>query len=180
MLKHTSDTIEVYLTEEQIATRIHEIAADITARFQGEEVTLVGILKGSVFFLTDLAKRIDLPLEIEFMSVSSYGAMTKSSGVVNIKMDLGSDISGKNVIIVEDIIDTGNTLQRLLELFRSRNPKTLTLCTLLDKPDRRTVKGIQVDYTGFVVPDKFVVGYGLDYNQKYRDLPYIGFVQMEE
>ena len=170
--------IKVHLTEEQIAKRVAEIGAEITERFKGESVYLVCILRGSIFFTTELAKRIDLPLEIDFMTVSSYGAETVSSGVINVKQDLSGDIEGKNVIIVEDIIDSGNTLSRLLQLFKSRKPKTLTLCTLLDKPDRRVVKDVEVDYTGFVIPDEFVVGYGLDWNQKFRNLPYIGFVEV--
>lgn len=169
--------IKVHLTEEQISKRVAELGAEITERFKGESVYLVCILKGSIFFTTELAKRIDLPLEMDFMTVSSYGAQTASSGVINIKQDLSGSIEGKNVIVVEDIIDSGNTLSRLLQLFKSRNPKTLTLCTLLDKPERRVVKDVNVDYTGFVIPDKFVVGYGLDWDQKFRNLPYIGFVE---
>lgn len=176
MKKHK---ISVYLTEEQIRRRIAEIGAEITKRFQGESVYLVCILKGSIFVTTELAKHIALPMIIDFMTVSSYGAELKSSGIVNIKKDLEQSIEGENVIIVEDIIDSGNTLSRLLKLFHSRNPKTLTLCTLLDKPDRRVVTDVNVDYTGFVVPDKFVVGYGLDYDQRYRNLPYIGFLEEE-
>lgn len=171
--------ISVYLTEEEINKRVAEIAAEITERFKGESVYLICILKGSIFFTTELAKRIDLPMTIDFMTVSSYGASTVSSGVVNVKQDLSGSIEGENVIVVEDIIDSGNTLSRLLQLFESRNPKTLTLCTLLDKPDRRVVDNIHVDYTGFVIPDKFVIGYGLDWDQKYRNLPYIGFVEEE-
>lgn len=169
--------IKVYLTEEQINKRVAEIGAEITERFQGESVYLICILKGSIFFMTELSKRIDLPMEMDFMTVSSYGAETVSSGVINVKQDLSGSIEGKNVIVVEDIIDSGNTLSRLLQLFKSRNPKTLTLCTLLDKPERRLVKDVVVDYTGFVIPDKFVVGYGLDWDQKFRNLPYIGFVE---
>jgi hypoxanthine phosphoribosyltransferase len=169
--------ISVYLTEEQINQRIAEIGADITAKFQGESVYLVCILKGSVFFTTELAKRIALPMTIDFMSVSSYGGATKSSGVVNVKTDLSHSIEGENVIIVEDIIDSGNTLSRLMPLFKSRNPKSVTICTLLDKPDRRVVNDVVCDYTGFVIPDKFVVGFGLDFDQRYRNLPYIGFVE---
>lgn len=169
--------IKVYLTEEQINKRIAEIGAAITEKFKGESVYLVCILKGSVFFTTELAKRIDLPVKIDFMTVSSYGQATVSSGVINVKQDLTDSIEGENVIIVEDIIDSGNTLSRLLQLFESRNPKTLTLCTLLDKPERRVVKDVQVDYTGFVIPDEFVVGYGLDWDQRFRNLPYIGVVE---
>ena len=177
MSRENGKNIKVHLTEEQINQRVAEIGAEITERFKGEGVLLVCILKGSIFFTTELAKRIDLPVEIDFMTVSSYGQQTVSSGVINIKQDLTTSIEGKNVIVVEDIIDSGNTLSRLLKLFQSRNPKTLTLCTLLDKPDRRVVKDIEVDYTGFVIPDKFVVGYGLDWDQKFRNLPYVGFVE---
>lgn len=169
--------ISVYLTEEQLNKRIAEIGAEITKKFAGESVYLICILKGSIFFTTELAKRIELPMVIDFMSVSSYGASTQSSGVVNVKKDLEHSIEGENVIVVEDIIDSGNTLSRLLTLFRSRNPKSITLCTLLDKPDRRVVDDVVCDYTGFVIPDKFVVGFGLDYDQRYRNLPYIGFVE---
>ena len=173
----TKHNISVYLTEEQLNKRIAEIGAEITEKFKGESVFLVCILKGSIFFTTELAKRIELPMTIDFMTVSSYRAATKSSGVINVKKDLEESVEGENVIIVEDIIDSGNTLSRLLKLFESRNPKTLTLCTLLDKPDRRVVDDVNVDYTGFVIPDKFVVGYGLDFDQRYRNLPYIGFVE---
>ena len=157
--------ISVHLTEKQLNERIAQMGAEITKKFAGESVYLVCILKGSIFFTTELAKRIELPMTIDFMSVSSYGAETRSSGVVNIKKDLEQSIEGENVIIVEDIVDSGNTLSRLVSLFKSRNPKTLTICTLLDKPDRRAVHDLKVDYTGFVIPDKFVVGYGLDYDQ---------------
>ncbi len=176
MSKADNAKISVYLTEEQVNARIAEIGAEITEKFKGESVYLICILRGSIFFTTELAKRIDLPMEIDFMTVSSYGAETVSSGVINIKKDLDGSIEGKNVIVVEDIIDSGNTLSRLLQLFKSRNPKTLTLCTLLDKPARRETQ-VAVDYTGFVVPDKFIVGYGLDWDQRYRNLPYIGFVE---
>ena len=177
MHAENGQNIKVYLTEEEISKRVAEIGAEITERFKGESVYLICILKGSIFFTTELAKRIDLPMNIDFMTVSSYGASTVSSGVINVKQDLSGSIEGENVIVVEDIIDSGNTLSRLLQLFKSRNPKTLTLCTLLDKPERRVVKDVVVDYTGFVVPDKFIVGYGLDWDQKYRNLPYIGFVE---
>ena len=177
MSRENGQNISVHITEEQLNERIAEIGAAITEKFKGESVILICILKGSIFFTTELAKRIDLPLEIDFMTVSSYGAETVSSGVINVKQDLSCSIEGRNVIVVEDIIDSGNTLSRLLQLFKSRNPKTLTLCTLLDKPERRVVKDVVVDYTGFVVPDKFIVGYGLDWDQKFRNLPYIGFVE---
>lgn len=171
--------ISVHLTEEQLNKRIAEIGADITEKYKGQSVYLICILKGSIFFTTELAKRIELPMTIDFMSVSSYGSQTESSGVVNIKKDLECSIEGENVIVVEDIIDSGNTLSKLLKVLQQRNPKSLTVCTLLDKPDRRVVDDVVVDYTGFVVPDKFVVGYGLDFDQRFRNLPYIGFIEDE-
>ena len=164
--------INVHLTEEQIEQRVRELGAEISKVYGDEPVCLICILKGS-------AKRITSPVEIEFMSVSSYGSGTSSSGVVRIVNDLGTSIEGKNVLVIEDIIDSGRTLSYLLENLKTRNPKTLRLCTLLDKPDRRVVD-VNVDYVGFVIPDEFVVGYGLDYDQKYRNLPYIGFVEIEE
>ena len=171
--------INVHLTEEQIEQRVRELGAEISKVYGDEPVCLICILKGSVFFACELAKRITSPVEIEFMSVSSYGSGTSSSGVVRIVNDLGTSIEGKNVLVIEDIIDSGRTLSYLLENLKTRNPKTLRLCTLLDKPDRRVVD-VNVDYVGFVIPDEFVVGYGLDYDQKYRNLPYIGFVEIEE
>ena len=171
--------INVHLTEEQIEQRVRELGAEISKVYGYESVCLICILKGSVFFTCELAKRITSPVEIEFMSVSSYGSGTSSSGVVRIVNDLGTSIEGKNVLVIEDIIDSGRTLSYLLENLKTRNPKTLRLCTLLDKPDRRVVD-VNVDYVGFVIPDEFVVGYGLDYDQKYRNLPYIGFVEIEE
>ncbi|SFG19065.1 hypoxanthine phosphoribosyltransferase [Lachnospiraceae bacterium C7] len=173
----TKHEISVLIPEEELNKRIAEIGEEITKKFKGESVYLVCILRGSIFYTTELAKRIKLPMTIDFMTVSSYGAATKSSGVINVKKDLESSVEGENVIIVEDIIDSGNTLSRLLHLFESRNPKTLTLTTLLDKPDRRVVENVNVDYTGFVIPDKFVVGFGLDYDQRYRNLPYIGVIE---
>ena len=171
--------ISVYLTEEQVEERIRELGAEISAVYGEEPVCLICILKGSAFFTCELAKRITSPVELEFMSDSSYGAGTSSSGVVRIVNDLGTSIEGKNVIVIEDIIDSGRTLNYLLENLKTRNPKSLRLCTLLDKPDRRVVQ-VDVDYVGFEIPDKFVVGYGLDYDQRYRNLPYIGFVEIEE
>ena len=170
--------ISVHLTEEQLNERIAQMGAEITKKFAGESVYLVCILKGSIFFTTELAKRIELPMTIDFMSVSSYGAETRSSGVVNIKKDLEQSIEGENVIIVEDIVDSGRTLSYLLEMLRDRGPASLRLCTLLDKPERR-VTDVHVDYTGFQIPDEFVVGYGLDYDQRYRNLPYIGVVEFD-
>ena len=158
--------------------RIAQLAAQISSDFEGEEIIAVGILRGGVYFCTELTKRITVPVIIDFIEASSYGAGTVSSGQVNITKDLIEDIEGKNVLIIEDIIDTGRTLSRLLENLKNRNPKTLRLCTLLDKPERRIVE-VPVDYNGFQIPDQFVVGYGMDYAQKYRNLPYIGIVEPE-
>lgn len=159
--------------------RVKELGEEISAEYGEEPVCLICILKGSVFFTCELAKRITSPVELEFMSVSSYGSGITSTGVVRIVQDLGTSIEGKNVLVIEDIIDSGRTLNYLLENLKTRNPKSLKLCTLLDKPDRRVVD-VPVDYVGFEIPDQFVVGYGLDYDQRYRNLPYIGFVEIEE
>ena len=171
-----ADNIRVMLTEEEIDAKIREIAAQITKDYAGKEVHLVCILKGSIFFTCELAKRIDLPVTLDFMSVSSYGDGTESSGRVKIVKDLDENIEGKDVIVVEDIVDTGRTLSHLMEVLRVRKPATLKLCTLLDKPSRRVVE-VDVNYTGFAIPDQFVVGYGLDFAQQYRNLPYIGVVE---
>lgn len=171
--------INVHLSEEQLDKRIREMAAQISADYGDEPITLICILKGSIFFTCDLAKRITNPVELDFMKVSSYGSGTTSSGRVKIEQDLDESIEGKNVLVVEDIIDSGRTLSYLFDILEKRGPKSLKLCTLLDKPDRR-VTDVKVDYVGFEIPDEFVVGYGLDYDQKYRDLPYIGYVEIEE
>lgn len=171
--------IHEYLSEEKVAKRIAEMGAEISKEYGDEPVCLICILKGSVFFTVELAKRITSPVELEFMCVSSYGSDTKSSGVVKITKDLDVSIAGKNVLVIEDIIDSGRTLSYLLQNLQTRNPKSLKLCTLLDKPERRVVD-VNVDYIGFEIPDEFVVGYGLDYDQKYRNLPYIGYVEIEE
>ena len=171
--------IHEYLSEEKIADRIAEMGAQISEVYGDEPVCLICILKGSVFFTVELAKRITSPVELEFMCVSSYGSDTKSSGVVKISKDLDVSIAGKNVIVIEDIIDSGRTLSYLLENLKTRSPKTLRLCTLLDKPERRVVD-VKVDFVGFEIPDEFVVGYGLDFDQKYRNLPYVGYVEIEE
>ena len=171
------EEINVLIKEDEIVARVKELAEQINRDYEGKTLHLICILKGSVFFTCELAKRITSPVEIEFMSVSSYGSGTSSSGVVRIVNDLGTSIEGKNVLVIEDIIDSGRTLSYLLENLKTRNPKTLRLCTLLDKPDRRVVD-VNVDYVGFVIPDEFVVGFGLDYAQKYRNLPYIGSVEM--
>ena len=174
-----SEKISVLITEEEVERRIKEIGAKISRDYAGKELHLICVLKGGVFFTCELAKRITVPVEVEFMSVSSYGSGTESSGIVKIVQDLSTSIEGKNVIVVEDIIDTGRTLSYLLENLKTRSPKSVRLCTLLDKPERRVVD-VKVDYVGFEIPDEFVVGYGLDYDQQYRNLPYIGFVEIEE
>ena len=171
-----ADKIRVMIPEEEIDAKIREIAAQITKDYEGKEVHLVCILKGSIFFTCELAKRIDLPVTLDFMSVSSYGDGTESTGRVKIVKDLDENIEGREVIVVEDIVDTGRTLYHLMEVLRVRKPASLKLCTLLNKPSRRVVE-VDVDYTGFSIPDEFVVGYGLDFAQKYRSLPYIGAVE---
>lgn len=170
--------VEVLLTEEQVDARIQEIGEAISRDYAGKEVHLVCVLKGGTFFTCELAKRISVPVTLDFMSVSSYGSDTKSSGVVKIVKDLDESLTGKDVIVVEDIVDSGRTLSYLLAMLQDRGPKSLRLCTLLDKPDRRVVD-VNVNYTGFQIPDEFVVGYGLDYDQRYRNLPYIGIVAFD-
>ena len=174
-----SERISVLISEEEVDAKIAEIAAQISKDYEGKHVHLICILKGSIFFTCELAKRITVPVTLDFMSVSSYGSGTKSSGVVRIVKDLDEPVEGKNIIVIEDIIDSGNTLSYLLENLKQRHPASLRLCTLLDKPDRR-VKQVDVDYTCFQIPDEFVVGYGLDYAQKYRNLPYVGIVHLDE
>lgn len=173
-----AEHIRVLLAEEEVDRRIQEIGDQISRDYAGKQVHLVCVLKGGSFFLCELAKRITVPVSLDFMSVSSYGQDTKSSGVVKIVKDLDESLKGKDVIVVEDIIDSGRTLSYLLEMLQDRKPNSLRLCTLLDKPERRVVD-VKVDYTGFNIPDEFVVGYGLDYDQKYRNLPYIGVVEFE-
>lgn len=172
-----SERIRTLIEEERVAARIRELGEDISREYEGREVHLICVLKGGVFFMCDLAKRITVPVTMDFMSVSSYGAGTRSSGVVKIVKDLDQPLEGKDVLIVEDIIDSGRTLSYLIEILKKRHPRSLRLCTLLDKPERRVVDNVQVDYCGFQIPDEFVVGYGLDYDQKYRNLPYIGVVE---
>ncbi|MCR5421736.1 MAG: hypoxanthine phosphoribosyltransferase [Lachnospiraceae bacterium] len=172
------EEISVLLTEEQLDSRIRELGEQISKDYEGSSVHLVCILKGGTFFMCELAKRIKIPVSIDFMSVSSYGDSSVSSGVVKIIKDLDKPIEGKNVLIVEDIIDTGRTLSYLLKVLSHRNPESLKLVTLLDKPERRIVDDVKVDYTGFEIPDEFVVGYGLDYAERYRNLPYIGVVKL--
>ena len=174
-----NDKIRVLLSEEEVAARIREIGEEISRDYDGRPLHLICILKGGVFFTCELAKRISLPLTLDFMSVSSYGAGTVSSGIVKIVKDLDEPIEGKDVLIVEDIIDSGNTLSYLIEVLKQRNPASIELCTLLDKPERRVKKQVKVKYTCFTVPDEFIVGYGLDYDQKYRNLPYIGVIEQQ-
>lgn len=171
------DNIRVLIPESDVNRKISEVAAQISQDYEGKEIHLICILKGGVFFTCELAKRLTIPASLDFMSVSSYGAGTQSSGVVKIIKDLDEPLEGKDVLIVEDIIDSGRTLAYLMEILEKRGPKSIRLCTLLDKPERRVKKQVKVDYTCFSIPDKFVVGYGLDYDQKYRNLPYIGVVE---
>ena len=174
-----AEKVKMLIPEEEVNARIEELGKKISEEYAGKQVHLICILKGSVYFTCELAKRITVPVSLDFMSVSSYGAGTSSSGVVKIGKDLDTTIEGKNVLVVEDIIDSGRTLSYLLQNLKTRNPKSLKLCTLLDKPDRR-VCDVKVDYVGFEIPDEFVVGFGLDLDQQYRNLPYIGCVELED
>ena len=174
-----AENVRILLKEEEVDKRIAEVAAMINRDYAGKEVHLICILKGGVFFTCELAKRLTVPVSMDFMSVSSYGSGTESSGVVRIVKDLDESLAGKNVLIVEDIIDSGRTLAYLIEILKQRNPESIHLCTLLDKPERRVKKQVKVDYTCFEIPDEFVVGFGLDYDQKYRNLPYIGVVEFQ-
>ena len=171
-----NDIQEVLFSEEQLKNRVREIAQQITADYRGKEIMLISVLRGSFVFMADLCRAIDLPCTVDFMAVSSYGKGTKSSGQVQITKDLSEDISDRHIIVVEDILDSGNTLSYLLKILENRHPASIRLCTLLDKPDRR-VKPVEVHYSGFTIPDAFVVGYGLDYAEKYRNLPYIGILK---
>jgi len=171
-----AEKIRVLLSEEEVDQRIQEMGEKISEDYAGKSVHLICVLKGGIFFTCELAKRITVPVSLDFMSVTSYGIDTKSSGVVKIIKDLDEPLEGKEVIIVEDIIDSGRTLSYLIEILLKRNPGSIRLCTLLDKPERR-VTNVKVDYVGFEIPDEFVVGYGLDYAQNYRNLPYIGVVE---
>ena len=174
-----AEKIKVLISEEEVDARIRELGEKISKEYEGKQIHLICVLKGGVFFMCELAKRITVPVSMDFMCVGSYGDGTKSSGVVRLAKDLDESIENKEVLIVEDIIDSGNTLYYLMDVLRQRKPASLRLCTLLDKPDRR-VKDVHVDWTGFEIPDEFVVGYGLDYAQKYRNLPYIGVVVVAE
>ena len=174
-----NNKIKVLLSEEEVDARIAELGAQISKEYEGEEIFMICTLKGACFFACGLAKRITVPVALDFMSVSSYGNGSVSSGKIIMKKDLEESIVGKNVIVVEDIVDTGRTLSYLMDNLKQRGPKSLKLCAMLDKPDRRVVD-IKADYTGFEIPDLFVIGYGLDYAQRYRNLPYIGVLEVEE
>jgi len=174
-----SHHIDIMLSEDVVNARIKELGEKISRDYAGKKVHLICILKGSVYFTCELAKRITIPVTMDFMQCSSYGASTVSSGIVKIIKDLDEPIMGKDVIIIEDIIDSGRTLNHLKELLKQRQPASLKICTLLDKPSRR-VTDVDVEYTGFQIEDKFVVGYGLDYDQQYRNLPYIGVVEFDK
>ena len=173
-LEHDID--HVLFSEEQLAQRVAEIAAQIDKDYAGKEPLLVSVLRGSFVFMADLVRQITVPCTVDFMAVSSYGSGTTSSGQVKIVKDLSETIEGKDVIVVEDILDSGNTLSYLLKLLEARRPSSIRICTLLDKPERRT-KPVEVQYSGFTIPDEFVVGYGLDYDERYRNLPYIGVLK---
>ena len=167
------------VTQEQMRTRIRELGKQISADYAGKDLVLVGVLKGAYAFYADLARAIRIPIHIDFIVVSSYGARTKTSGKVKLVTDLTEPIKGKDVLLVEDIVDSGLTVQYLLKTFAKRKPRSLKVCTLLSKPDRRQVT-VQVDYEGFKIPTHYVVGYGLDYQQKYRNLPYLAVLDLAE
>lgn len=173
-----ADQISVLISEEELDKKIRELGAQISRDYEGKSIHIVCILKGASFFTCELAKRITVPVNIDFMRVSSYGSSTMTSGEVKIILDLDKPIDGENVLIIEDIIDTGVTLHNLVKRFEARNPESVKLCTLLNKPERRKVP-VDVDYVGFEIPDEFVVGYGLDYDERHRNLPYIGIVKPE-
>ena len=170
------DVEKILFTEEELAARVKAMGEQITRDYQGKNLVVASVLRGSYIFMADLTRAIDLPLSVDFMAVSSYGAGTVSSGQVEIKKDLSDSIEGKDLLIVEDILDSGNTLYYLMDVLRVRKPASIKICTLMDKPDRRA-KPITAEYTGFTIPDAFVVGYGLDYNEKYRNLPYVGILK---
>ncbi len=173
-----AETITELISEEAVEKRVAELAAQISKDYEGGEIRMVGILKGACFFMCDLAKRIKVPVSVDFMQASSYGGATESTGTVRIKKDLDESIEGKDVIIVEDIVDSGRTLAFLGEFLKNKGARSIRYCTLLDKPERRVVD-LKADYSGFEIPDQFVVGYGMDYDEKYRNLPYIGVVHLD-
>ncbi len=164
---------EVLFSEEDLAARVKELGAQLTQDYAGQEILMIGVLRGAIIFMADLARAVQLPVSFDFMAVSSYGSSTSSTGVVRILKDLDEDVEGKHILIVEDIIDSGLTLSYLVENLKSRKPRSIKICTLLNKPERRKAD-VPVDYNGFIIPDHFVVGYGLDFAGKYRNLPFIG------
>jgi len=170
------DIQRILISEKELHKRVKDMAAEITASFSGKDLLVIGILKGSVIFLADLVRQLPRPAAFDFMKVSSYGLSTESSGSVSILCDITENISGRHILLAEDIIDTGQTLSRLIPLLRQRNPASVKVAALLDKPERRTAS-LSVDFTGFTIPDEFVVGYGLDYAEQYRNLPYIGVLK---
>ena len=170
------DVEQILYTEEELRQRVRELGCQITADYAGRVPMLISVLRGSYIFMADLARSINLDVTVDFMSVSSYGAGTVSSGQVEIKKDLSDSIEGKDLILVEDILDSGNTLYYLLDVLRARKPASIRICALMDKPERRT-KPIKADYVGFTIPDAFIVGYGLDFAEKYRNLPYVGVLK---
>ncbi|MGV3619326.1 MAG: hypoxanthine phosphoribosyltransferase [Archangium sp.] len=172
------DTVEVMLAAEQLQKRVAELGAQITADYKGKELTLVGIMKGSIFFLTDLARHVDLPITVELMGVSSYQGGTETTGEVRITHDVSKPMHGRHVLLVEDIVDTGLTMKFLLDNMNARGPASVKVATLLEKPSRAKVK-VAIDYKGFVIEDRFVVGYGLDYGEKYRNLPFVGVLRTD-
>lgn len=172
------DVEQILYTEEELRSRVRDLGAQITADYAGKQPMLISILRGSYIFMADLTRAIHLPVTVDFMAVSSYGAGTVSSGQVEIKKDLSDTIEGRDLIIVEDILDSGNTLHYLMKVLRARKPASIRICTLMDKPERRT-KPIKADYVGFTIPDAFIVGYGLDYDERYRNLPYVGVLKPE-
>ena len=174
-----AETVHEYIDEEKVNARIAELGRQISEDFHGESLYVICVLKGAVYFACELTKRISVPVRLDFMSASSYGDSTVSSGEVKITRDVEEELEGRNVLVVEDIVDTGRTLKALMGYIESKKPKRLKLCALLDKPERRVVD-ISADYTGFEVPDEFIVGYGLDYAQKYRNLPYIATLEIKE
>jgi len=175
---HNGEKVEILINAEEIQARVKEVAAEIAADIGDEPITLLGTLKGAIFFLTDLARHLGSNVEIDFIKASSYGNRTKSDGVVQLEHFPGTVLAGRNIIIVEDIVDSGYTVKYLREYIQKEGPASIKICSLLDKPDRREVAAVKCDYLGFTVPDKFLVGYGLDYSQRYRNLPYIGVLHL--
>lgn len=175
-MKLHPDIERVLVSQKELNKIVEEIADKLNRDYNGEELTVIVILRGSLLFASDLIRKLKMPVKVEFMRASSYGSGTETTGFINIKQDVETDVAGKNLLIIEDIIDSGNTLYRLKEILTSRNPKTCRICALLDKPDRRTTK-VDIEYVGKKIPNEFAVGYGLDYNEYYRNLPYIGVLK---